>query len=181
MHGRCRGAGQPRYQVVLAARYRGKSGLHETWVAGNARRSEAIPARESATESRPPTPACGAARVKGCGKSAPRWRQRQRHGKPHPEQDRIGAARSCASRSWCVSHRSPGLVAGALWQHKAERNGCQRRRVPLGYGRRYRTRLTGSPAYTSNLSLVIPAKAGTHLPTSCHNDRAGNGFPPSRE
>ena len=33
------------------------------------------------------------ARVKRCGKSAPRCRQRQRHGKPHREQDRIGAAR----------------------------------------------------------------------------------------
>jgi len=31
-------------------------------------------------------------RVKGCGKSAPRARQRERHGKPHREQDRIGAA-----------------------------------------------------------------------------------------
>src|SRR6266853_1125198 len=34
-----------------------------------------------------------AARVKGCGKSAPRRRQRRRHGKPHREQDRIGTAR----------------------------------------------------------------------------------------
>src|SRR5882762_9271592 len=45
--------------------------------------------RESATESKPP--AHGPARVKGCGKSAPRDRQRKRHGKPHREQDRIGA------------------------------------------------------------------------------------------
>ncbi len=29
-------------------------------------------------------------RVKGWGKSPPRWRQRQRHGKPHTEQDQIG-------------------------------------------------------------------------------------------
>jgi antitoxin (DNA-binding transcriptional repressor) of toxin-antitoxin stability system len=33
------------------------------------------------------------ARVKRCGKSAPRLRRRRRHGKPHREQDRIGAAR----------------------------------------------------------------------------------------
>ena len=33
-----------------------------------------------------------AARVKRCGKSAPRFRQRKRHGKPHREQDRIGTA-----------------------------------------------------------------------------------------
>ena len=45
--------------------------------------------RDSATESRPP---CHRrVRVKGCGKSAPRTRQRGRHGKPHREQDRIGA------------------------------------------------------------------------------------------
>src|SRR5262249_7021692 len=34
-----------------------------------------------------------AARVKRCGKSAPRFRRRKRHGKPHREQDRIGGAR----------------------------------------------------------------------------------------
>src|ERR1700737_4864135 len=65
--------------------------------------------RESATENEPlpppyPSPACGGgikgggvARVKRCGKSAPRVRQRNRHGKPHREQDRIGTAtRECS-------------------------------------------------------------------------------------
>ena len=33
----------------------------------------------------------GPVRVKGCGKSAPRLRRRRRHGKPHREQDRVGA------------------------------------------------------------------------------------------
>ena len=33
-----------------------------------------------------------AARVKWCGKSAPRRRQRRRQGKPHREQDQVGAA-----------------------------------------------------------------------------------------
>ena len=51
--------------------------------------------RESATENTPP--AClrragRAARVKWCGKSAPRGRQRRRQGKPHREQDQVGAA-----------------------------------------------------------------------------------------
>src|SRR5271165_4377621 len=59
--------------------------------------------RESATESKPPdrTPLGlkRTARVKGCGKSAPRGRQRQRHGKPRREQDRIGATRG-AKVSW---------------------------------------------------------------------------------
>lgn len=47
--------------------------------------------RDSTTESKPP--GSGRVRVKGCGKSAPRGRQRSRHGKPHREQDRIGAGR----------------------------------------------------------------------------------------
>ena len=51
--------------------------------------------RESATENTPP--AClrragRAARVKWCGKSAPRRWQRRRQGKPHREQDQVGAA-----------------------------------------------------------------------------------------
>jgi hypothetical protein len=37
-------------------------------------------------------------RVKRCGKSAPRVRQRNRHGKPHREQDRIGTASAGRSR-----------------------------------------------------------------------------------
>src|SRR5262249_14678293 len=57
--------------------------------------------RESATESTPP--AClrftgRAARVKRCGKSAPRRRQRWRQGKPHREQDQVGVA-GAAERS----------------------------------------------------------------------------------
>ena len=48
--------------------------------------------RESATESKPPRkgPRTPGARVKGCGKSAPRTQQCGRQGKPHREQDRIG-------------------------------------------------------------------------------------------
>src|SRR5246127_5395320 len=51
--------------------------------------------RESATESTPPARlrhAGRVARVKRCGKSAPRRRQRRRQGKPHPEQNQVGAA-----------------------------------------------------------------------------------------
>src|SRR6185312_6025518 len=76
--------------------------------------------RESATENRPLLPTLlwegGAARVKRCGKSAPRRRQRRRHGKPHREQDRIGAARSCLQ----LRDRCPD---------PAVRVGCWRRRV----------------------------------------------------
>src|SRR5476649_2646502 len=51
--------------------------------------------RDSATENEPPAfapPGLRRVRVKRCGKSAPRVRQRKRHGKPHREQDRIGTA-----------------------------------------------------------------------------------------
>ncbi len=48
--------------------------------------------RESATENKPPY--YYMVRVKRCGKSAPRFWQQKRHGKPHWEQDQIGAARS---------------------------------------------------------------------------------------
>ncbi len=50
--------------------------------------------RDSATENEPPREAArrSGVRVKRCGKSAPRFRQRKRHGKPHREQNRIGTA-----------------------------------------------------------------------------------------
>ena len=57
--------------------------------------------RDSATENKPPAhprfarkglPEDPRARVKRCGKSAPRPWQQGRQGKPHREQDRIGAA-----------------------------------------------------------------------------------------
>src|SRR5467141_530623 len=58
--------------------------------------------RDSATENEPPAFVLrdfGAVRVKRCGKSAPRVRQRKRHGKPHREQDRIGTAtRECSRK-----------------------------------------------------------------------------------
>ena len=59
--------------------------------------------RESATESKPPGFRCrkatGRARVKGWGKSPPRDWQQERHGKPHREQDRIGAVRGATLRA----------------------------------------------------------------------------------
>ena len=56
--------------------------------------------RERTAAPTPPSPAFGGgikrregrARVKRCGKSAPRFRQRRRQGKPHREQNRIGTA-----------------------------------------------------------------------------------------
>ena len=56
---------------------------------------------ESATENRPPAFALtsyGAARVKRCGKSAPRFAQARRHGKPHRVQGQIGNPGAARSR-----------------------------------------------------------------------------------
>src|SRR5215831_15610944 len=71
--------------------------------------------RDSATENRPPRPSLatceqGAVRVKRCGKSAPRLRQRRRHGKPHREQDRIGTARGSPLRE---RKRFSGSMSGS--------------------------------------------------------------------
>ena len=85
-------------------------------------------------------------RVKRCGKSAPRARQRGRHGKPHREQDRIGTTRS---------RKASGPLRIVV------RVGCLRRSVTIvpeewpsrrvaQAARLYRTRLTGRLAQTSS-------------------------------
>ena len=75
---------------------RGKSGLHGNTVPANGRRGrpqgkchrkQTACARQAGVSR--PVPR---ARAKRCGKSAPRPWQQGRHGKPHREQDRIGAA-----------------------------------------------------------------------------------------
>ncbi len=76
--------------------------------------------RDSATENEPPSPRSPSGlrmgvRVKRCGKSAPRDRQRNRHGKPHREQDRIGTAR--------------GPQGPQAWLQAAVRVGCIRCRA----------------------------------------------------
>ena len=114
--------------------------------------------RESATENRPPRGvALSAARVKRCGKSAPRDRQRKRHGKPHREQDQIGAA---------------ALPATASQTHfrVAARVGRVRRPVtgvpdewssPMGnHGNR--TRLTGHLAQFPNFDPCRPIRPPPH-------------------
>ena len=81
----------------------GKSGLHGSTVPDNVRRGRpqgkchrkqtAPPALRLSMSPRSMTGrSAGGVRVKGCGKSAPRPRQRGRHGKPHREQNRIGVA-----------------------------------------------------------------------------------------
>ena len=83
--------------MTAGRKLRGKSGLHEARVPGNARRGQPQGKRhreESAlmTQRRFAFGA-GKAMVKRWGKSPPRTWQQGRHGKPHPEQCRIGASR----------------------------------------------------------------------------------------
>ena len=95
--------------------------------------------RESATENRPPVRFAGPVRVKRWGKSPPRDRQRKRHGKPHREQDQIGAARRATGSG--VSASPPGSVARGARQRASQRNGHPRPRTSAsGWDR---TRLTG--------------------------------------
>ena len=96
--------------------------------------------RESATESKPPDPARVTARVKRCGKSAPRFRQRKRHGKPHREQDRIGAARE-QSRDLCPD--------------PAVRVGCWRRRA-TGVPEEWPSRAASKSAFTRVFCNTAP-------------------------
>jgi hypothetical protein len=91
----------------------GKSGLQGSTVAANGRRGRPqgkCHRDETARAGRP-----ARARVKRCGKSAPRLWQQGRHGKPHREQDRIGAAR--AREVTFATSRDPGRRPG--WLHEA--------------------------------------------------------------
>jgi len=75
----------------VKARCRGKSGLHGDTVPDNVRRGRPQGKRHrNDTAYRPKA----AARLKWCGKSAPHSWQQEWLGKPHREQDQIGAARN---------------------------------------------------------------------------------------
>ena len=81
--------------------------------------------RESATENRPPCICM--VRVKRWGKSPPRDGQPDRHGKPHPEQCRIGISRghdpdNRISPQGRLSPRS-GLAARPCLQRQGQMNG----------------------------------------------------------
>ena len=95
----------------------GKSGLHGNTVPGNARRGR--PQGKCHREQTAGAPQGPPARVKGCGKSAPRSRQLERHGKPHREQDQVGATRGLRPAGAFPSRR-PGR------SHEAFGNGRPR-------------------------------------------------------
>src|SRR6185312_6336095 len=85
---------------------------------------------ESATESKPPKLRKELARVKRCGKSAPRRWQQRRHGKPRSEQGQIGKVEEKILDAW------PTRLPGRL--HQACGDASRRGMVVLD-----RTRLTG--------------------------------------
>src|SRR5882672_4238440 len=113
---------------------------------GEGNRAQARPnLRDSATEKRPPRPARDEVRVKRCGKSAPRFRQRKRHGKPHREQDRIGmasrAVRESDNAAGLCQARRPGRLLEAMCEHGPRGMAVAYR--PRKRALSYRTRLTG--------------------------------------
>jgi hypothetical protein len=132
----CQSAGRPLRQGSKGRRG-GKSGLHGRTVPDNVRRGR--PQGKCHRNETACPPRGGPARVKRCGKSAPRCRQRERHGKPHREQNRIGVARVLAkarpglsgpaTRVGCLTRRATGVAEE--WPSRA------------GQPAPYRTRLTG--------------------------------------
>jgi hypothetical protein len=109
-------------------RGRGKSGLRGNTVPDNVRRGRPqgqCHREQTAGLALGPWPV----RVKGCGKSAPRDRQRKRHGKPHREQDQIGAT-SAGNRRGRFPAQSPGLVARGGGQPPSQRNDRRARGNP---------------------------------------------------
>ena len=107
--------------------------------------------RESATETHRQAPSsvgrphgtAGAVRVKWCGKSAPRRRQRRRQGKPHREQDQIGAAGGvpvsrCGALPGGPAAPPLGSVARGVRQRTSQMNGHPRRNCAAGQNPAYR-------------------------------------------
>ena len=120
---------------------RGKSGLHRHTVPDNVRRGR--PQGQCHRERTAPSPE--EVRVKRCGKSAPRVRQRKRHGKPHREQNRIGTATRDVRASDNSAGRCQARRPGRLLEATCKR--CPRG-MAVTYRLRkqavpYRTRLTG--------------------------------------
>ena len=114
----------------------GKSGLHGNTVAANGRRGrpqgkchrKQTAEASSSRQCVPRTQRAGvAARMKGCGKSAPRRRRRRRQGKPHREQNRIGmVGREATRRQVRFQTNHPG------WLLEGASNGVPRRMAVAG-------------------------------------------------
>ena len=130
--------------AALRGAGRGKSGLHGGTVPGNARRGRPQGKCHRKDTAEPIRHAGWAARVKRCGKSAPRRRQRRRQGKPHREQDQVGAAGAFGAIRWRQADlraaarvgRTRRSATGAPEEWPSPRLGS-----PQGARSRHRTRL----------------------------------------
>ena len=111
--------------------------------------------RDSATENEPLPPSPkgrGRVRVKRCGKSAPRVRQRSRHGKPHREQDRIGTAtRECSLKRDNTAGRCQARRPGRLLEATCKR-------CPRGMAVTYRLRKQAVPYKTRLTGRLMPLR-----------------------
>lgn len=97
--------------------------------------------------------------MKGCGKSAPRPRQRGRHGKPHREQDRIGAIGRDSSElpAGGFPRRRPGRSREASGNGRPRRMAIHR---PSGRGQ--------DPAYRPSGAFQGSGDQGSGaIPDSC--------------
>ena len=81
--------------------------------------------------------------MKRCGKSAPRRRQRRRHGKPHREQDRIGTARSIPQQRSAPGSMSRSCRPGWLLEAPGNRRPRGMAVTHANVRMPSRTRLTG--------------------------------------
>ena len=122
----------------------GKSGLHRHTVPDNIRRGQ--PQGQCHRE-RTASSSEGA-RVKRCGKSAPRVRQRKRHGKPHREQNRIGTATRSVRESDNTAGRCQARRPGRLLEATCER-------CPRGMAVTYRPRKRAVPSRTRLTGWLI--------------------------
>jgi hypothetical protein len=149
---------------------RGKSGLHEERVPGNAR-----PGQPEGKRHREETaPAQAGVMVKRWSKSPPQVWQQDWHGKPHPEQCRIGASRGLVPAFAGIppqGYFSPEVRVGSLialvtsateeWSSK-------------GGNPRDRTRLTGHPHIFNQIEQHL--KKVLQVFSQGHPPRRGGGL-----
>ena len=125
-------------------RWRGKSGLHRHTVPDNIRRGRPQGQCHRERTALLRLSRLRRVRVKRCGKSAPRVRQRKRHGKPHREQDRIGTATRAVRASENTAGRCQARRPGRLLEATCKR-------CPRGMAVTYRLPQAGgalqNPAY----------------------------------
>jgi hypothetical protein len=132
-------------------------------------------ARARPDRASPPVPR---ARAKRCGKSAPRLWQQRRQGKPHREQDRIGAAVMCGTS---VPARSQGSSRPAARVGRVRRVAS---RVPEEWPSRL-ARGGQNPAYRLSGLFIFPLffhlstvalQCSTGFPQSCPQEQNANIF-----